>query len=257
MRRKWITFDLDETLMQNPFVGHVFPEIERRILLENKLLENVIEDIVMEHETRLKDGRTAAAYDWDDIVMHYLKANSLQSSINVEEILKEVCVEPNVYLLEHSVYEVLDELKELGYSLAVVTNGFTKYQLPVMDELKLTVYFDLIVTPEEAGYAKPDKRVYNSVLKLGEICAHVGDRVDHDVISANAIGVRSIWICRQLPDSLKELEPAKRRGLSEIRDIALRKLERETKKHFESLPTEAIPKEVIWSLSELPSVISK
>ncbi len=243
--------------MQNPFVGHVFPEIERRILLEDKLLENIVDQLVLEHETRLKDGRTADAYDWDDIVLQYLKANGLQTSIHVEEILKGVCVEPNIYLLEDSVCEVLDELKQLGFSLAVVTNGFTKYQLPVMDVLQLTEHFDLIVTPQEVGYAKPDKRVYGSILELGEIHAHVGDRIDHDVISANAIGVRSIWICRYLSDSLKELEPDERKGLPEIYDIAWRKLERETKKRVESLPAEAVPKEVIWSLSELPSVISK
>ena len=255
--KKWITFDLDGTLMQNPFVGHVFPEIERRILLENDLLENIVGQLVMEHEIRLKNGRTADAYDWDDIVMHYVNANGLPISINVEEILRRFCVEPNVYLLEESICDVLDELKQLGYSLAVVTNGFTKYQLPVIDVLQLTRHFELIVTPEEVGFAKPDKRIYSSVLELGEIVAHVGDRIDHDVISANAIGVRSIWICRQLPDSLKELAPAERRRVPGIRDIVLRKLEKETKKRFESLPIEAIPQEVIGSLSELPSVISK
>lgn len=255
--KKWITFDLDGTLMQNPFVGHVFPEIEKRILLENKLLENIVDQLVLEHETRLKDGRTADAYDWDDIVLQYLKANGLQSSIHVEEILREFCVEPNIYLLEDSVCEVLDELKQLGYSLAVVTNGFTKYQLPVMDVLKLTEHFDLIVTPQEVGYAKPDKRIYGAILGLGEIHAHVGDRIDHDVISANAIGVRSIWIYRHLPESLKELRPDGRKGLLEIQEIALQKLKRETKKQFETLPAEAVPKEVIWSLKELPSVISK
>lgn len=255
--KKWITFDLDGTLMQNPFVRYVFPEIERRILLENNLLDNIIGDIVLEHETRLKDGRTKDAYDWEDIVRHYVNANGMQVFINVEEILKEFCVEPNVYLLEESVCDVLDELHQRGYSLAVVTNGFTKYQLPVMDVLKLTRHFDLIVTPEEAGFAKPDKRVYSSVLERGEIVAHVGDRIDHDVISANEIGVRSIWICRHLPDSLKELVPSERRGLLAIQNIVLQKLERETKKRFDLLPIEAIPQEVIGSLSELPSVISK
>lgn len=255
--KKWITFDLDGTLMQNPFVGYVFPEIERRILLENAQLENVIEQLIVEHETRLKDGRTADAYDWDDIVNHYLNVNQLQSVIDVKEILNGYCVEPNVYLLEDSICEVLDELKQFGYSLAVVTNGFTKYQLPVMDVLKLTKHFDLIVTPEEAGYAKPDKRVFGSVLKLGEIHAHVGDRIDHDVISANAIGVRSVWIYRHLPDSMKELLAAERRGLSGIHDLALQKLEKETKKDFETLPKEAIPQDVIYSLSELPSILGE
>lgn len=254
--KKWITFDLDGTLMQNPFVGHVFPEIERRILLENHLLENIVGQLVLEHETRLKDGRTADAYDWDDIVMQYLKANDLQTSIHVEELLKGFCVEPNIYLLEDSVCEVLDELKQLGYSLAVVTNGFTKYQLPVMDVLQLTKHFDLIVTPQEAGFAKPDERVYGSVLEMGEIVAHVGDRIDHDVISANAIQVWSIWICRHLPDSVKELSPAERRESPEIRDFILRKLKRETKTQFGTLPKEAVPQEIICSLSELPSIVN-
>lgn len=241
--------------MQNPFVGHVFPEIERRILLENKLLGNIVEQLVLEHETRLNDGRTAAAYDWDDILKRYSKANQLQTSINVEEILGGYCKEPNIYLLEDSIYEVLGELKKLGFSLAVVTNGFTKYQLPVMDVLKLTEHFDLIVTPDEAGFAKPDKRVYGSVLELGEIVAHVGDRIDHDVISANSIGIRSVWICRHLPDSMKELAPVERRGLLEIHKLALRKLETETKQNFNALPKEAVPQEVIYSLSELPSIL--
>lgn len=248
--KKWITFDLDGTLMQNPFVKHVFPEIERRILIENKQLENSVRQFVHEHETRLKDGRTADAYDWDDIVSEYLIKNQLKTPINVEEILKGYCVEPNVYLLEESIADVLDELKQLGYLLAVVTNGFSKYQLPVMDVLKLTVNFDLIVTPQETGFAKPDGRIFDPVLERGEIIAHVGDRIDHDIISANAIGVRSVWICRQL-----KLSPAQRRG-PEMHDLALRKLEKETKKQFESLPAEAVPSEFIFSVAELPSLLS-
>ena len=58
-----------------------------------------------------------------------------------------------------------------------------------------------------------------------------------------------------MPDSMKELAPANRRGLPEIRELALRKLERETKKHIKNLPKEAIPQDVIYSLSELPSIL--
>ena len=180
----------------------------------------------------------------------------LETSINVEEILIGVCNIPNSYLLEDSICEVLDELRMRGFSLAVVTNGFTKYQLPVMDVLNLTEHFDLIVTPQEAGFAKPDKRVYTTpLLQLGEIHAHVGDRIDHDVTSANSIGVRSIWICRHLPESLRHLSPAVRKGLSATHELALQKLEKETKKSFEKLPKEAVPHEVIYSLSELPSIL--
>ena len=94
-------------------------------------------------------------------------------------------------------------------------------------------------------------------MQLGEIHAHVGDRIDHDVISANAIGVRSIWICRHMPDSLKHLSPAERKGLPDIHELALRKLEKETKKSFEMLPKEAVPQEVIYSLLELPAILNR
>ncbi len=159
MKKKWITFDLDGTLMQNPFVDHVFPEIAKRILQKNNKLENIVGQLVYEHETRLKDGRTAVAYDWDDIVEHYLRLNKLNASIDVEKILKEFCKEPNIYLLEEQVYQVLADLRKSGFSLAVVTNGFSKYQLPVMNVLRLTEHFDLIVTPQETGFVKPDKRI--------------------------------------------------------------------------------------------------
>lgn len=254
--KKWITFDLDGTLMQNPFVGHVFPEIEKRILQENKLLKDVVQQLILEHEARLNAGRTADAYDWDGIVSNYLRTNNLNSVINVEEILSGYCIQPNIYLLEDSISEVLDELKQRGYSLAVVTNGFTKYQLPVMDVLNLTNHFDLIVTPEEVGYAKPDKRVYSSILKLGEICGHVGDRIDHDIISANAVGIRSIWINRHLPDAIKNMIPSKRKSVEDIHTLVLQKLEMETKRRFEQLPTEAIPQEVISSIAELPIILT-
>ena len=255
MMRKWITFDLDGTLMQNPFVDHVFPEIKRRVLLENNKLEDVIGQLVAEHATRMKDGRTAAAYDWDDIVGQYVKAHGLKTAIDVEEILIGFCNEPNCYLLEDSICKVLAELREAGFSLAVVTNGFRKYQLPVMNELKLTEHFDLIVTPEEAGFAKPDVAVFGSVLELGEIYAHIGDRIDHDIISANEIHVRSVWICRHLPDSLKRLSPAERKGPA-IHELVLRKLEKEMKKTIETLPGGAVPQVVIHSISELPSVLT-
>ena len=66
--------------------------------------------------------------------------------------------------------------------------------------------------------------------------------------------VRSVWICRHLPDSLKQLSPAERKGLPDIHELVLRKLEKEMKKTIETLPEEAVPQEVIYSLSELPSI---
>ncbi len=253
--KKWITFDLDGTLMQNPFVGYVFPEIERRLLEQNGKLEQIVQQFVLEHESRLKAEKYAEAYDWDGIVAHYVKMNQLAIKIDVEEILRDYCIAPAIYLLEDNLSEILEELREKGYLLAVVTNGFKKFQLPVMDVLKLTSHFDIIVTPEEVGYAKPDKRVYGSIMELGEIAAHVGDRIDHDVLSANAIGVHSIWINRKLPQQLKGLLPNERSKHPAVKNIVREKLEKETKKQIDCLPEDALPQTIICSIAELVDIL--
>ncbi|WP_243458292.1 HAD family hydrolase [Sporosarcina sp. Te-1] len=253
--KKWITFDLDGTLMQNPFVGYVFPEIEQRIMKLNSRLHNVTQHLVEEHKNRMDNGQYAGAYDWDDIVSVYLQANNVRDFINVKDILVKHCKAPNVYLLEQPIVEVLGKLKQKGYALAVVTNGFTRYQLPVMDVLDLTHHFDVIVTPEEARCAKPDERIYKSLLDEGEIVAHVGDRIDHDVISANILGVRSIWIHRNLPEMISRLPINERSGCFELLEIALEKLRKETQTEFDQLPAEAIPKEVICNIEELLTIL--
>lgn len=252
---KWITFDLDGTLMQNPFVGHVFPEIEKRISDQNNQLTQIVQQLVIEHETRLNAEKYVEAYDWDNIVAHYLEMNDIDTPINVEEILLGFCTAPAIYLLEENILDVLDDLHQKGYLLAVVTNGFKKYQLPVMDVLKLTSHFDMIVTPEEVGYAKPDKRVFGSIKELGEIVAHVGDRIDHDILSANAIGVQSIWINRKLPKQLQDLPPHERSKDAAIKELVHQKLEKETKKQFGRIPMEAIPQAVIYSIMELSDIL--
>lgn len=252
--KKWITFDLDGTLMQNPFVSHVFPEIEEKISLQNKELQKATLAFVDEHKNRMSQKLYAEAYDWDDIVSLYLQSNNLHEPINVEEILLKHCTAPKVYLLEESIPEVLRELKNRGYSLAVVTNGFARYQLPVMEALNLADLFDVIITPEEARFAKPDKAIYESLLQSGVIAGHVGDRIDHDVISANELRVPSIWINRRLPESIQNLPLDSRNASGGLPEIIMEKFTQETDITLKELPKNAIPEKVICSIDELLSI---
>lgn len=251
VKKKWIAFDLDGTLMQNPFVSHVFPEIEQRAIELDARLNGVTQHLLQEHKSKMECGQYAEAYDWDEILSLYLLANNIQEPINVQEILMKHCKPPNVYLLEKSILNVLEKLKSKGYALAVVTNGFKRYQVPVLEVLDLKRHFDVIVTPEEARYAKPDREIFANLMDSGEVVAHVGDRIDHDVVLANNLGVRSIWINRNLPESLSQL-PINERSLGgKLYDIVLEKLQKETHSEIKELPREAFPTEVICSIEEL------
>ena len=60
---------------------------------------------------------------------------------------------------------------------------------------------EVIAMSDEMGLAKPDPAYYVRVLELLDgpdpgAVAHVGDRVDNDVLPAAAAGLRSIWIRR-------------------------------------------------------------
>ena len=50
----------------------------------------------------------------------------------------------------------------------------------------------------EEGVAKPDKRIFEIALERAECkpeeAAMVGDRLDNDIVPANAIGMFTIWI---------------------------------------------------------------
>ncbi|WP_028552769.1 HAD family hydrolase [Paenibacillus sp. UNC451MF] len=252
MMKKWITFDLDGTLMQNPFGKWVFPAIEERISKQLQQPFKSTEALVREHELRMQQNRTVEAYDWDDMVQQLLKELQLELDINVEQLVLDHSVTPKIFLLEENVTSVLKQLKEKGYSLATVTNGFYKYQYPVMQQLGLSEWFDEIITPEKAGCGKPDVNILRELQRSGQIVAHVGDRLDHDVYLSNKSGIPSVLIYHKLPESLKAYRPKERAETTEFMGICEKKLKAENSHvDMNPYPSEYVPSYVLYRMEEL------
>ncbi|NOU94000.1 HAD-IA family hydrolase [Paenibacillus sp. LMG 31456] len=250
--KKWITFDLDGTLMQNPFGKWVFPEVEELISTQLQRQFKSTEALVREHELRMNQNRTVEAYDWDEMVQLLLKELQLDLEINVEQLVLKHSIDPKIYLLEETVIPTLRRLKEQGYSLATVTNGFYKYQYPVMKELGLSEWFDEIITPEKVGCGKPDVNILRGLQESGTIVAHVGDRLDHDIFLANETGVPSMLIYRKLPEWLRILSPKKRAGSAGFLKICEEKLKVENPLISTTpYPPAYIPTHVLYQIEEL------
>lgn len=205
----WITFDLDGTLMQNPFGKWVFPHIDQK-MNQFGLKEGIRQEIIKEHQQRMKEQKERDAYDWDDIVKVVLQRKNIEVNIDVEFLVQQNAHYPKVWLLEDQTLTVLKQLKKKGYLLGVVTNGFYKYQFPVMEALGLSDVMDAMVTPCQTYYTKPNPKMLASFKRTKKIIAHVGDRLDHDVFFANQQGISSILIDHSLPEELKSLPPEKR-----------------------------------------------
>ncbi|WP_261381557.1 HAD family hydrolase [Paenibacillus cremeus] len=254
--KRWITFDLDGTLMQNPFGKWVFPEVKQLIEQQLNTTYNSTESLVREHELRMSQNRSVEAYDWDDMLRQLLKELQLELEIDIEQLVIKHSVAPKIYLLEETIIPTLKSLKQQGYSLATVTNGFYKYQFPVMKALGLSECFDEIITPEIAGCGKPNEGIFRALLESGTIVAHVGDRLDHDVFLANHKNVYSILIYHNLPDCLRPLAPHERPRTESFLQISEEKLKKESAYLSSTpFPESYTPSHVIYTLAELPSIL--
>ena len=67
-----------------------------------------------------------------------------------------------------------------------------------LDKLGLLRYIDLVIASAEEGVAKPDLRIFQIALDRANCkskeAVMVGDRIDNDIIPANKIGMKTVWI---------------------------------------------------------------
>ena len=67
-----------------------------------------------------------------------------------------------------------------------------------LEKLGLLKYIDLVIASAEEGVAKPDLRIFQIALDRAnckpEEAIMVGDRIDNDIVPANKIGMKTVWI---------------------------------------------------------------
>jgi putative hydrolase of the HAD superfamily len=95
------------------------------------------------------------------------------------------------------VVPTLIKLKE-NHKLGVISNGLAVKQWEKLVGLGIHHFFDIVATSEELGYSKPQKEIFEYVmkelnLKPGE-CVMVGDRLDTDILGGNRTGMLTVRI---------------------------------------------------------------
>ena len=130
--------------------------------------------------------------------------------ITSNNLLLELCeaaLQPisKVGTLYDDVKPVLAELKDMGYNLAVLSN--TPWGCPSslwkreLDKHDISRYFETIVCCYDAGWRKPDPRVFYYLLeKMGREpseCLFIGDDPRWDIKGPEAIGMKALLIDRK------------------------------------------------------------
>ncbi|OZI11348.1 HAD family hydrolase [Bacillaceae bacterium SAS-127] len=96
-------------------------------------------------------------------------------------------------------FQVLDELKEKGYRLLLLTNGAPSLQLEKLTMTpELVPYFEHIVISGNVGFGKPDPVIFEHALRLMELSPRealmVGDNLSTDILGATRVEMDSVWI---------------------------------------------------------------
>lgn len=114
-----------------------------------------------------------------------------------------------VNLYWHSVHEIIKPmlhaakvLKELkkNYKIGVMTDsdGAKTIKLERFHKSGLQDFVDVFMTSDDSGVNKPNKKFYSKILKELDVkpeeCVMVGDKPQVDLIGANKLGMRTIWI---------------------------------------------------------------
>jgi len=96
------------------------------------------------------------------------------------------------------VEEVLCNLLNKGYHLAVITNMDAEIQFRKLHQLNLDNYFTAVITSEEAGEEKPHPHIFLHALDRLKVkasdCIMIGDNWEQDVEVAEFVGMKGLHV---------------------------------------------------------------
>ncbi len=98
-----------------------------------------------------------------------------------------------------------------GFRLGVITNGDGAQQRAKLAALGLAARFEVVVVSGDAGFAKPDPRIFQLAADLLGLpvrhCLFIGDRRDTDALAARTAGMHAAWLNRDSSAAPDDLVP--------------------------------------------------
>ena len=97
---------------------------------------------------------------------------------------------------EPGAVETIERLADAGLEQAIVSDIDTREAEDMLASFGVREHFDHVTTSEAVGHTKPDERVFRDALSAtgadpGDVLM-VGDRYDHDVAGAAAVGIDAV-----------------------------------------------------------------
>ncbi len=194
-----VTFDVGGTLIEpSPSVGHVYAQVAAGHGLIGLSVENLNERFRAAWGA-LKDFNYSRA-EWARLVDETFRGlTTLPPSRTFFDDLYDRFAQPGAWRVFDDVLPTLDLLASRGLKLGVISNWDERVR-PLLQQLRLADFFDVIVVSCEVGFPKPSPVIFqHATEKLAlapETILHVGDSVDTDLHGARAAGFQAVELRR-------------------------------------------------------------
>lgn len=191
---KAVIFDLDDTLIsEKEYVRSGFRQVAINISKEYNLDIDKVYELLL--DTFEEDSKNVFNRVFDKLNISY----------EIDDIKKLVEIyrghKPEIKLYDDAKY-ILDTLYKKGIKLGMITDGYKITQRNKLEVLNIENYFEYIVVTDELGreFWKPHSRPYEIMkdkldLDYDEM-VYVGDNVSKDFVTANKLGMNTIFINR-------------------------------------------------------------
>lgn len=169
---KWIFFDIGSTLVDESVAFR--KRVEKTVAntnisyddFYNKMVEISKHNQKGYHKALEFYGLTMAPWNSDDEFVYP----------EAEECLRNLSKKYKIGIIANQVFGSEERLGKIG----------------------LLKYINLVVASAEEGVAKPDLRIFEIALSKADCKAvesvMVGDRLDNDIVPANKVGMKTVWI---------------------------------------------------------------
>lgn len=113
------------------------------------------------------------------------------------------------YRVFDDVLHVVDQLKQLGYQVAVLSNSIEPHSV-VNREMGVYAPFPLVVLSQEVSLIKPDPKIYEYTLEKLRVAPEEAvfiDDLEKNILAARNVGMKGIVFenCEQMKQELSQL----------------------------------------------------
>jgi putative hydrolase of the HAD superfamily len=200
---KHIFFDLDKTLWDFEKNAHeAYQDIFDKFSLQKKGITNLGEflKVYFVHNENLWEHYRNGLIEKSFLRSERFRLTLLNFGINDAHLARMigdeyVAISPLKTNLFPNARQVLSYL-QTKYTLHIITNGFDEVQHPKLMHSELDVFFDQVITSEDAGCKKPAPEIFTFALqKAGANASEslmIGDDPEVDVAGAISAGMDAI-----------------------------------------------------------------